>query len=423
MSASEQQLRGLYWVEKTFGKEPRWSITPDLDNIKSTLRVRHPNKSVEVEFVTQGAFNKIYQITIQDQQPLILRVSLPVDPRYKTLSEVATIRWLSINTTIPIPRIIDYDSSRDSAIGFEWILMTKLGGTCLSDAWRRLDLSIKSDLVRKFALFSSQLFHNQFSYIGNVYPASTSSTGRIVSMPFFWGDRIHLDAERGPFRSSRDWLSTRLFLAQTDDDLVLEKHPTGLGLDSDAEAEIDDATRTLTIIEKLRNIIDLVFPNHDNDQSLGESTVLCHTDLNLSNILVDDVGHLTGVVDWECVSALPLWKACFYPPFLEGRPRHEKPDPNRYTFNEDGEVNELYYEHVMDYELTCLRALFLGEMERLEPAWTAVFKSSRAQRDFDLAVEHCDSEFQAREIIQWADGIASGREDVRSLHGMIYGSE
>ncbi|KAF4962507.1 hypothetical protein FSARC_9430 [Fusarium sarcochroum] len=422
MPVCEDQMHGLYWEEKTFGKEPRWSIAPHLDNIKSTLQARYPERSVEVEFITQGAFNKVYSVTIRGQQPLILRVSLPVDPRYKTLSEVATTRWLSANTTIPVPQVINYDSSRDSTIGFEWILMTKLDGTCLSDVWRRLDLSIKSDLVRKFAVFSSRLFQNQFSDIGNIYPASTSSIGRIVSMPFFWGDRICFEVERGPFRSSKDWLLARLFLAQRDCNSLLGKYPTGVGLDSDAEAEIDDATRTLTIIKKLHKIIDLVFPNHDNNQNVEEPTILCHTDLNLSNILVDDTGHLTGVVDWECVSALPLWKACFYPPFLEGRPRHEKPDSCRYAVNENGEVNELYHEHLMDYELTCLRVLFLGEMERLESGWTAVFKASQTQRDFDLAVEQCDSEFQARDIIQWADDIASGREDVRSLHEMIYGS-
>ncbi|KAF5020593.1 hypothetical protein F66182_7379 [Fusarium sp. NRRL 66182] len=390
MPVSKEQLRGLYWEQKTFRKEPRWSIDPNLDNIKSTLSIRYPTAPIQVESLTQGAFNKIYQVTVQGQpHPLILRVSLPVDPRYKTLSEIATIRWLSINTKIPIPRILDYDSSRDSPIGFEWILMTKINGTCLSDAWPRLDFSIKSDLVRKFASFSSCLYQHRFSRIGNIYPASASSTGRIVSMPFFWCDRIHLDMERGPFRNSQDWLLARLYLMQTDCTSLLDKYPTGEGLDSDAEDEIDDATRTLTIIEKLRNMIDLVFTTDDSNKNHEEPTILCHTDLGRSNILVDDTGHLTGVVDWECLS------------------RHEKPDPSRYSINESGQISDLYQEHLLGYELTCLRSLFLEEMERLEPGWMAVFKACQMKRDFDLAVELCDSEIQARNIIQWADTIVS----------------
>ena len=50
----------------------------------------------------------------------------------------------------------------------------------------------------------------------------------------------------------------------------------------------------------------------DCDQDL-ELSMLFHDDLSQQNILVDDNGILAGVVDSECVSALPLWRACYYP--------------------------------------------------------------------------------------------------------------
>ncbi|POR38102.1 hypothetical protein TPAR_01696 [Tolypocladium paradoxum] len=389
MPLSEQQLSGLYWEEKTFGIEPRWTAEPDIDSITSTLQSFWPSKTVTVAFFAQGAFNKLYQVSVEDEPPLLLRLSLPVDPRYKTLSEVATLRWLSAVTTIPVPQIINYDSSRDSSVGFEWILMTKLGGKSLSDAWTRLDFTTKSDIVRQFASFSACLFQNQLSGIGNIYPSPslTPSTGRIVSMAFFWGKRIHLDIYRGPFRSSKEWIKARLSLSESDCLSLMEKYPDGTGLDSDAEDELEDAMRTLSITSKLRQLLDRVFPNGTNAE---EPTMLCHGDLYRSNILVDDAGKLKGVIDWECASALPLWKACSYPLFLEGRRRHEKPDVSRYQRNQDQEPSELYHEHLLEYELTCLRGLFLEEMERLEPQWTAVFKASQVERDFDLAVENCD---------------------------------
>ncbi|RSL71745.1 hypothetical protein CEP53_001350 [Fusarium sp. AF-6] len=308
MPSSKARISSLHWEEHTFGLQPRWNVEPDIDKIESTLQPLFPSSPVQVEFFAQGAFNKLYQVMIQDQPPLMLRISLPVDPRYKTLSEV-----------------ISYNSSLDSALGFEWILMTRLGGTSLSDAWAHIDFSTKSALVRQFALFEASLFRNQLSGIGNIYPTAlptpTPITGRIVSMPFFWGDHINLDMDRGPFRHSRDWIAARLELAESDCLAVLRKYLTGAELDSDAEDDREDATRTASIIAKLQQLIDFVFP----ETTMAEDpTVLCHTDLSRSNILVDHAGKLTGVIDWECVSALPLWKACSYPAFLEGRPRHKK---------------------------------------------------------------------------------------------------
>ncbi|KAF4983798.1 hypothetical protein FZEAL_882 [Fusarium zealandicum] len=418
MPLSEQPLSALFWEQKTFGAEPRWSKEPDIDSIKSTVQSIWPSKTVSVAFFAQGSFNKLYQVTAEGQPPLILRISLPVDPPYKTLSEVATIRWISAVAPIPVPQIINYDSSGDSNIGFEWILMTKLEGTSLSQAWTRLDFSTKSAIVRRFTSFASCQFQNQLSGIGNIYSSSSSTpqTGRIVSMAFFWGRRIHLDIHRGPFHSSKEWVEARLSLSESDCLALMDKYPTATGLDSDAEDELDDATRTLKITGKLRQLVSRIFPHETNSE---EPTMICHGDMSRSNILVDGSGKISGVVDWEFVSALPLWKACSIPSFLEGHPRHKKPDIRRYEQSQDQEPSELYYEHLLEYELTCLRSLFLEEMERLDPRWIWVYKTSQLQRDFDLALENCDSEILASDILEWVDQVTGGMECVRSLRDMF----
>ncbi|OJJ46198.1 hypothetical protein ASPZODRAFT_133198 [Penicilliopsis zonata CBS 506.65] len=119
------------------------------------------------------------------------------------------------------------------------------------------------------------------------------------------------------------------------------------------------------------------------------------------NILVQSGGELAGVLDWECVSALPLWKACDYPAFLQESPRRLEPDPRRYDREANGELADLYWEHRWEYEVTLLREIFVDEMKRLEPGWVDVFNKSHRQRDFDIAVENCDNEFVARHILAW----------------------
>jgi hypothetical protein len=59
--------------------------------------------------------------------------------------------------------------------------------------------------------------------------------------------------------------------------------------------------------------------------------MLFHDNLSKHNIVVDDSGALTRVLDRECVSVLPLWTACYYPSFPECPTRDKEPDRTRYS--------------------------------------------------------------------------------------------
>lgn len=403
-----------------------------------------------------------------------MRVALPVDPCYKTMSEVATMDWIRRITNLPIPRIIAYEPSRDNLIGFEWILMTKMPGKPFAEICRSLPFAAKARLVRKLAGVSACLFRNQLRGIGNIYgepsvgehstsseqirplreladtkisfPAKKSGSvdgsaptrknsgvplfnlpdgvspegalpdvGRIVSMQFFWDSHLHQDVCRGPFRSSKDWITARLLFDENDCHSALNKHSAG-DLDSDAEEEVEDATRTLQIIEKLRSLLPLVFPTDGDD---SEPSMIFHHDLSRHNILVDDNGELTGILDWECVSAVPLWKACSYPELLKQRPRQE-PNPGSYPPEANGEPSELYFEDLWDHEATLLRDVFMDEMRRLDAGWIEVFDKSQVKRDFDCAVQECDMLFSARDINAWIEDIAAGISNPRTLGHRMY---
>ncbi|KAJ5749593.1 hypothetical protein N7533_006621 [Penicillium manginii] len=62
-----------------------------------------------------------------------MRISLPDEPIRKTQSEVATVKWIQRVTEIPTLRIIAYDATRETEIGFEWILMTEIPGKPSAD--------------------------------------------------------------------------------------------------------------------------------------------------------------------------------------------------------------------------------------------------------------------------------------------------
>ncbi|KAF4512845.1 hypothetical protein G6O67_000181 [Ophiocordyceps sinensis] len=98
------------------------------------------------------------------------------------------------------------------------------------------------------------------------------------------------------------------------------------------------------------------------------------------------------------------------------------PDRSRYRFDDDGDPGSLYWEHLMDHELTLLRCYFVERMRVLEPQWVSVFESSRLQKDFDLAANSCDSEFLAPHINKWIDAVVAGTKMTTSLYDQIHTS-
>ncbi|PIG90221.1 hypothetical protein AARAC_003672 [Aspergillus arachidicola] len=430
----EAQQPGLAWVQRIFNLEPQWTVEPDPQVIKQTVQSLLPSSTVQVTFLAQGALNKIYEVKI-DNEVFVMRVSLPVDPYYKTMSEVSTLDWISRTTNIPVPRVITYQSSRDNPIGFEWIIMTKMSGRPLKELWRSLSFSAKTSLVGELAAYSSCLFQKQLQGIGNLYrtasilkgsglpqatwPAETPAYSN--KSPLFEKEHIPAglpdDVHRGPFTSSSDWITSRLSLSEKDCQSTLNNLPSS-DLDSDDEADADDAIRTLGIIGKLKALLPSIFPPSGDN---SEPSVLVHDDLSSRNILVHDNGELAAILDWECVSALPLWIACYYPAFLQGRPRRLEPDLGRYKLEASGEPCDLYWEHLWDYEVTLLRDVFIERMKSLEPEWVEVFHQSQRQRDFDIAVQNCDNEFVARHIRAWINDLTAGVDNYRSLHDRIYG--
>ena len=402
---------GLKWETTLFGSQPQWTIDPSIEVITRLAQnyfgeVDEP----DVKFLAQGAFNKTYVIALPHRD-YIMRVSLPVDPRFKTLSEVAVLDYLDKTTSIPIPKVITFDASSRNALGFEWILMNRVIGDPLSKIWDSLSLANKLRIVEQVVQIMAMLFQARFPLIGNIFavkdaqPLSKASplpgdvvVDRIVSMPFFWDDRLHQNIFRGPFRSSSKWLQCRLTMTMNSCNRILERQAD--------EDEVEDAEVTKSLISRLSSYMSEVFP----PSSEKEEFAIHHDDISAENILVCAHNNITALIDWECVSCLPLWKTCQFPFFLRGRDRGEKPREEMYARNEDGTLDGLFFEHTMEYEKTVLRKAFLKGMAQTEPQWIRVFKSSTRKADFDFAVENCDNPMMLKRMTKWLDNISAGEK-------------
>jgi Ser/Thr protein kinase RdoA (MazF antagonist) len=323
----------MEWVRNSFGLEPQWTLEPDIRAIESLaqkhLGARNKTTECRARFYAGGAFNKLFLIESSTGN-FIMRVSMPVCPTYKTRSEVSTILWLRKRTQIPVPAIIAYDDTSINELGFEWILMEMMPGQSLYHRWRQIPIEDKENLVRTLAGYQYDLLseQNRSRSIGNIYhvkdvgetldaPQEIHCTeemrfhiGRMVSLTFFWGDQAKATIPRGPFRNSLDWLQTRL-------DLTLEEQQSTLK-HLDDEDDIETAEKAITLVKRLFTLLPAAFASQNPEP---EQTALWHHDLSLSNILINDKNEITAIVDWECVSVQPLWRATQVPPFLVGRTR------------------------------------------------------------------------------------------------------
>ena len=114
-------------------------------------------------------------------------------------------------------------------------------------------------------------------------------------------------------------------------------------------------------------------------------------------------------------------KPLFEAPSLPGQElAHSDEEDEEDAKDHDGLDNEgmtdLYWEHVLEYEMTQLRKLFLAEMQKKQPEWVAIMRDNGLKADFEMAVrkcDSCDSGMEFKRIKRWIDALVLG--DVRSL--------
>ncbi|KAM0354878.1 hypothetical protein ACHAPU_000714 [Fusarium lateritium] len=403
---------GLYWDDSFLDLIPRWEYDPDLDKIRAVCE-ETLQAECSVSFLTAGAFNRIYTVKVSEDTSYVMRISLSVDPRHKTAGEVATLNWLGRQSIIPVPKVIAFDNTSNNKIGFDWILMEKISGSTAYSRWRKTSMEDKKNMVEKLAGYHAHLMNtSNFRTIGTLKVTNSQPVpGRISSIMFFLGSHFDYDIPRGPFSSSHDWLHSYISIIFQDQ------------IENINEAEDEEDTKYAQfndrVARKLLALLPKIFPPIQNPP---ERTVLWHQDLQLSNIMVDEKNSITGIIDWECVSALPYWVTTELPKFLMGRVREEEPQRDEYGDEEpedelhlyrddlDNEgVTGIYWEHLMEYEKTQLRKVYSHHVSQQYPRWDKLVADSTLKSDFLGAVSRCATGVYLKGVERWIDVVNGGQ--------------
>ncbi|KAM0284869.1 hypothetical protein ACHAQH_001790 [Verticillium albo-atrum] len=289
---------------------------------------------------------------------VLIRFAAPLDPFWKTESEVATMAFLTAKTFVPVPRVYFFDSSANNELGLEWMIMELIGGHTFAD-W--IDDWADNEELSQLELTDEQMRHvgyetnsfllslraKQFDKIGSLYCNWESGEffiGPMVNLDYFHGNRLQYDGvRRGPFGSIAEYFKSLTDLAIIEAQHMQEVDRTHLlRLTGAASWEVigegdpgftkppsiqelqQRATQIhVELMPRLMAHIDGLptFANGINNEAGpvdGWHTELMHPDLHSNNVLIARSEHgiprIAAIIDWDWTSVMPPSLVDFMPP-------------------------------------------------------------------------------------------------------------
>jgi aminoglycoside phosphotransferase (APT) family kinase protein len=184
------------------------------------------------------------------------RLVLKERPNIQPILEAKNLRFISHNTTIPVPQVVE-DWSEDN--GRYFLITTRLEGVSLKEAWPTLSETQKSSIAKQTAQFINQLRQH-----------SSNALQSLDSSPLYSAFlfRNGYGLPHGPFTS--------------DEQLWEEMAKALKGATTDELHQLWQRMPT------------------------AEPYIFTHGDLTNANIIVKD-GALVGIIDWEASGYFPVW--------------------------------------------------------------------------------------------------------------------
>ncbi|GKZ30769.1 phosphotransferase enzyme [Aspergillus brasiliensis] len=263
----------------------------------------------EVLKISEGQYNKVFQLTMDDGHEIIAKLPNPNAgrPHFTTANEVATMDFLRNVLNLPVPRVYAWCSRSESPLGAEYILMEKQAGVVLTDVWDTMKGKQKVQILDQVVDMERRLAATKFSQFGSLYykgdlpdnsdttsPLYVDSTGNGVrSDEFGVGPTNHrsffdfgkgvLDIRRGPWSTVTEYMTAiaRREIAAAKAGLRYPLMPEGLFYGP--RQYQPSLSNKFSALENYLKVAPHVLP----ENKATHASVLWHGDLHSQNIFVD----------------------------------------------------------------------------------------------------------------------------------------
>ncbi|GLA13594.1 hypothetical protein AnigIFM62618_010848 [Aspergillus niger] len=276
----------------------------------------------------EGGFNRVFVFELDNDTRLVAKLpfALAGPSRLNTSSEIATIKYLQANTTVPIPRIHDWSddaTSINNTIGSEYIIMEHANGVQLHKKWHEMSDKKRVKCIDAIYRNLKEVVDLQFPCFGSLYS---------IHSPVCPDNRHPLDGDFciGPHCETRYWNST------ASQDLNPNRGPW-TNLQQYCDGLVDAGLSRLPTVDLGRRMRPMYHGSVETHKILLAHTrtllrcmsqdslirecatpVLFHPDLHERNIFVSEDGPsvITGIIDWQAASIEPVfWYADDIPDF------------------------------------------------------------------------------------------------------------
>ncbi|KAI2778491.1 hypothetical protein F4815DRAFT_501255 [Daldinia loculata] len=294
--------------------------------IASLINKYRPGEAVELHKPIRGGYNAFYRLEYKDGSSAGVKF-----PEEKVRYEVATMRYIAANTTIPVPKIYHFGTAAENPVGLgpfiimDYVEHERTMSDALKDPALEPDESLVLDptidegrlefLYGQMANIVLQLSTLKFPKIGSLDQdehGDISVSGRPLiqnmnSLLEFAGVAPTLLPSRS-YDTSTEWLCTLadMHLAQ-----LTFQH-------NDAVLDEDDARDKYVARQLFRRLASegrLTSGLDARKKDANDSSFRLYSeDLRPSNVLIDKDDHIVGVIDWEFAYAAPA-QFSFDPPW------------------------------------------------------------------------------------------------------------
>ncbi|KAF1348371.1 kinase-like protein [Lizonia empirigonia] len=289
--------------------------------------INKPESDVKsIQKLAEGGLNKIFEISMRDGTSVLARMPYPstLPRRLAVASEVATMDFVRAHG-VPTPQILGY-AINENPVGSEYILMEKLPGRPIGDAWFSLSEPQRLQVLHDIVKLESKLFGIQLPASGSIYYARDlePDTPR-VGIPEVDGQFCV-----GPYTALRWWFDKR-------ENLKIDRGPhvgTLRALQAPAEKELtwirehgkprypfrrqyreafhykkQDPMVHAELLERYLRVAPHLIPTSPE----LNFPVLRHPDIQPNNIFISKDYRVTSLIDWQHATALPTFLAAGIP--------------------------------------------------------------------------------------------------------------
>ncbi|RPD53357.1 kinase-like protein [Lentinus tigrinus ALCF2SS1-7] len=341
-----------------------WSLGEEIDQSRRTLldrvEVALSSKVLSTD-VRASSRNLVLEVELEDDQRVIVRVPPEPSPTptaesaacYPATfeSEAALLVWLHERTSLPVPRVhVVIHRSEEEPNTF--LIMEKIRGDCLMNVYGGLPYVLKESIVLTMAEIMLDLH--------------TLEVPQRIGTTLIHGDVVNVvPLATIPFPPTH----ARVFD-------TLEEYILGLieakRTSSLVGTDDGDLSTANVVLDRLAKELPPIF--HHLSAPSCRRCVLSHDDLHGANVLVDGEGQISGIVDWEFHSIVPLVLAAKYPSWIryDGLcdPLFAIEGSWWHTSQEDAaKLRAVYADVIKEKNVNYWRALVDGELLRQVEEW------------------------------------------------------